>query len=175
MNKTILLLTAVAFGLTGCKAMQVINTADRALNTTDRVVGMTNKTKRIVNGGGPESQRTYTVGKENFYITQAVRTSRDYGKIIHTTERNPKGMTMVILHSKHMDSGAKLVGDAYLYEVTPENWLVKKAVSVHNNGQSYLNSGRYYLKGQSNSGDFITTGEVVIQKGVSNIITIVLE
>lgn len=182
MKKTILAFSAITLALSGCKAMSVldkadraINTTDRAINTTDRVTGMTNKTKRMVDGGKPESRRTNTVGKERFYITDAVRSSRDYGQIRHTTERNPKGMTTVILHGQHQDSGAKLMADAYLFKVTPEGWLVKDPVTVHNNGQRYLNSGLYYLKAKSDKGGFITSGEIMIKKGVSNIVTVVLE
>lgn len=182
MKQTILALGAITLALSGCKTMQVLDKADRAINTTDRVIsttervaGTTNKTKRMVDGGKPESRRTNTVSKERFHITEAVRTSRDYGQIRHTTERNPKGMTTVILHGQHQDSGAKLVADAYLYKVTPEGWLVKNPVTVHDNGQKYLNSGLYYLKANSNEGDFITSGEIMIKKGVSNVVTVILE
>jgi hypothetical protein len=170
MGKSLLSSASLAFvlvALIGCKAAEVLDTANRAMDVVDGDTTAITSSRSIDNPN-------YVQSKENINIGSAERQKRDYGNIILTTERNPKGLTSVRFVGKHLDSGANISTVGYFYTVSPEGWLSKRGTFVASSPVN-INSGTYYLKAGSNDGDFYTVGEVTLKRGVTNILTLGME
>ncbi|EGU36983.1 hypothetical protein [Vibrio scophthalmi] len=119
--------------------------------------------------------RSTKSGKENFYITKATVHEPDFGDVSITTAKNPSGLTEAAFGNiVHKDSNGKLAAKIYLYPVSSEGFIVSDPVYLFR-GITVLNSGKYYLKSESNQHKLIATGFVDIQKGVTNKINLGLE
>lgn len=158
--------------LSGCNSANIQSAVESAANNLVRsTLPQTSSSRTSSNG--------YTVSEERFEPFKATRTHRELGKIFHKTERNPQGLTLVKLTSvSQQDSGGEFRdGFANLYRVSPEGWLSEKNIYTSKKGKpKAISSGRYYLKGTNHGGqDFYTSGEIVIQTGVTNLISISLE
>ncbi|WP_239480657.1 hypothetical protein [Parashewanella hymeniacidonis] len=80
---------------------------------------------------------------------------------------------MIRFVSLHQDSGAEIESTQYLYPIDDNGWLVDSPVTMFRYGRpQMLNSGNYYLKSESKQGKFATTGELQLQAGVTNVVTI---
>ena len=82
---------------------------------------------------------------------------------------------MVRFVAFHLDSGAALESDQYLYSMDENGWMNKKSIPTFDTSTKMLNSGQYYLKAKANSGDFYTTGMLQLAAGVTNVVTIDLQ
>lgn len=119
--------------------------------------------------------RSTKSGKESFYITEPTVHEPDFGDVSITTAKNPSGLTEAAFgHIVHKDSNGKLAAKIYLYPVSSEGFIVNDPVFLFR-GMAVLNSGKYYLKAQSNQHKLIATGFVDIQKGVTNKLNLGLE
>ena len=126
--------------------------------------------------GYKHQNQQYVNETENFTFNDATRQNNDLGLIRPVTyEKNPKGLTMVRFLGYHQDSGADITSRQYMYKIVDNGWLNKKPVVSFNNNAFVVNSGAYYLKGQSNSGSFNVSGDVLLKRGVTNVVSLELE
>lgn len=128
--------------------------------------------------GGKVASTSYTMANEKIFVTDAKRSSRDYGAIQVKTEKNPQGLTIAKLISvSQSDSGGEFrSGHARLFKLSPEGWLAEQDVYINKaSSPTALRSGKYYLKGTDRSQDFYATGEITITRGVTNLISIAVE
>ncbi|RYV03600.1 hypothetical protein SOPP22_02905 [Shewanella sp. OPT22] len=163
-----LLLCAAIMSLTACKSNDIRRIAD----SVSDIAGISNGNAPVRVSGTANNQ--YTTKTESFRITTATKMKNDVGLIRSIkAEKNPKGMTMIRFVSLHQDSGAEIESTQYLYPIDDNGWLVDSPVTMFRYGRSQmLNSGNYYLKSESKQGKFATTGELQLQAGVTNVVTI---
>ncbi|OUS29219.1 hypothetical protein A9Q99_08880 [Gammaproteobacteria bacterium 45_16_T64] len=177
-----LILSTMLVATVGCTNMEIKQIAD---SVSDIAGGSfpsnlgsysQNKSSEPAGSGYQHKKQQYSKSSERFRITEATRMNNEVGLIRPLqTEKNPKGMTMVRVLGYHRDSGADMASTQYFYKVDNSGWLNKDAVSSFSPNAFVVNSGVYYLKVQAKQGEFHATGEIVLQKGVTNIVSVELE
>ena len=177
-----IVLGVVLLVLAGCANMEIKQIADSISDIANGNVPSnidsysTGSSNAPVGSGYKHQGQQYAVESEVFSITAPTRMNKDLGAIRAVRhENNPKGMTMVRILGYHQDSGADLESYTWLYKIAENDWLKKDAVTSYRSEAFVINSGRYYLKSESNTGGFHTTGEIDIQRGVTNIVSVELE
>ncbi len=165
--KKLLLCTALV-SLSACNSTDIRRIAD----SVSDIAGVSNGNAPVRVTGSANNQ--YSTSKESFYINEATKMKNDRGLIRSIkAEKNPKGMTMVRFISFHQDSGSEISSHQYLFPVDRNGWLVDEPVTMFRYGKvQMLNSGHYYLKSESEQGKFQTTGDLKLQAGVTNVVTI---
>ena len=87
------------------------------------------------------------------------------------TEKNPTGITMVRYEGFHQDTGVAMASAAYIYEVNANGFLNENAIMSFDHNAQVVNSGKYYLKAKSDTGKFYASGMIMLQRGVTNVIS----
>ncbi|KKD60544.1 hypothetical protein RN22_10180 [Grimontia sp. AD028] len=175
--KKLIMALAVAALVSGCANKdfgEVVNDGvNGAIDGVLGSVGVGNGTVVKNSDGG------FSVEKEEFYITDSSRTRKNYGSIgIASTKKNPNGRTEAFIETCVHPRIGSVECTAYLYEVTPEGWLVDDAIPVRTDNRSKgLAAGKYYFKVQSEGlgNKYIATGEATIVPFVTNYLSITLE
>ncbi|MEJ3626894.1 hypothetical protein [Vibrio vulnificus] len=166
---------AVILMLSGCAS----NDIGQVVN--DGVNGAING---VLGSVGSESvaknDKSYSVERERIYLTDAKRTNKNYGTAIVTkTEKNPKSSTELVFESCAHPRIGGVKCEAYLYEVTPEGWLVENG--IHFGSESYrdikLAAGKYYFKVQTKGlgSSYYMTGEVNVLPFVTTFVAVTVE
>lgn len=169
------LLCAAVLSLAACKSTDIRNITSSVSDIAS--IGSATTTNTTTSSPGYEhSPVQYSNDSEDISVHRTGKTSKDYGVIRSiTTEKNPNGMTMVRFVAFHLDSGAALESNQYLYSMDENGWMDKKSILTLDTRTKMLNSGQYYLKAKAKSGDFYTTGMVQLASGVTNVVTIDLQ
>lgn len=171
MNNKFLVCTFILL-LTACKSNDIRNIAD----TVSDIASIGSGTSTTPNPSYEYTNQQYSVKTQKFHITEATRMNPEVGQIRSIrTEKNPEGITMVKFESYHWDSGAAMKSRQYLYAVTNEGWLSKEPHTIFRTNAEIINSGTYYLKAESTTGKFYTSGELKLERGLTNIVSIDLQ
>ena len=171
--KTVLLCAAV-LSLAACKSTDIRNITSSVSDIAS--IGSATTTNTTTAPGYKHSPVQYSNESEDISVHRTGKTSIDYGVIRSIkAEKNPNGMTMVRFVAYHLDSGAALESNQYLYSMDENGWMDKKSILTLDTRAKMLNSGQYYLKAKAKSGDFYTTGMVQLASGVTNVVTIDLQ
>ena len=171
--KTVLLCAAV-LSLAACKSTDIRNITSSVSDIAS--IGSATTTNTTTAPGYEHSPVQYSNEPEDISVHRTGKTSIDYGVIRSIkAEKNPNGMTMVRFVAYHLDSGAALESNQYLYSMDENGWMDKKSILTLDTRAKMLNSGQYYLKAKAKSGDFYTTGMVQLASGVTNVVTIDLQ
>ncbi len=171
--KTVLLCAAV-LSLAACKSTDIRNITSSVSDIAS--IGSATTTNTTTAPGYEHSPVQYSNESEDISVHRTGKTSIDYGVIRSIkAEKNPNGMTMVRFVAYHLDSGAALESNQYLYSMDENGWMDKKSILTLDTRAKMLNSGQYYLKAKAKSGDFYTTGMVQLASGVTNVVTIDLQ
>ncbi|MBV1920758.1 MAG: hypothetical protein KUG73_08740 [Pseudomonadales bacterium] len=175
----VLLLSVVLFCVAGCSNMEIRQIADSISDMADGRVPSnlgTYSSKTEPSSGYKHQSQQYVNETESFTFNDATRQNNDLGLIRSVTyEKNPKGLTMVRFLGYQQDSGADIATHQYMYKIVDNGWLNKKPVVSFNNGAFAVNSGAYYLKGQSARDGFHVSGDVLLKRGVTNVVSLELE
>lgn len=163
----------LAIALTGCATVEQI-AGDALGEAVGNAVSGTVKNTAQSQG--------YSVEKEYIAAVTPERTSRDYGEIkVTKTSKNPKGQTMVRIDSCSHPRIGEVDCSGYLYELTPEGWIIEDWINIdryQSSGDAItVAAGDYYLKLESEDTgkDYYTTGELTLQSGLTNHVTLVME
>lgn len=173
--KSLIFMLMIFIGMSGCGKINMDSLASQVLDTA---VDTYSHNDGHVDTGRTDPKVNYSTKPESFYITEAKRSSKNFGKVsIVDHVANPDKVTRVMLQSaKQKDSGGRVKGSAYLFPVSKEGWLVNKPVTLHKVGkEGILNSGVYYVKATDSSWNLYASGEVKIQSGKTNILTVSVE
>lgn len=126
----------------------------------------------------PNQSGNYSVKREKIYIHNAKKTSRDYGQTTITkAERNPNDKTRLTIERSFHPRIGNVAFEAYLYEYSPEGWLVNTSTKLDSNDNITLPAGKYYIKAQTQGVDrkSYATGTITIDPFVTNYITLEFE
>lgn len=173
-----MILCTLVLSLVACKSTDVRNIADSVSDiagiASTGTSGGTSGSSSIPTYEHQAQQ--YSNSSEPFYITENTKMSPERGAIRSITqEKNPKGMTMVRVLAYHQDSGAAMESTNYLYALDGNGWLSDKPMTMHRPETMIINSGVYYLKAQSDTGKFYTSGMITLARGVTNVVSIELQ
>ncbi|PKG75998.1 hypothetical protein CXF86_03560 [Shewanella sp. GutCb] len=172
--KKVLLCTAL-LSLCACKSTDIRNITS-SVSDIASIGSSTTTTTNSPSTDYTHNKPQYSNESEDISAHRTGKTNRDYGVIRSiSSEKNPKGMTMVRFVAFHLDSGAALESNQYLYSMDNNGWMNKKSIITLDTRTKMLNSGQYYLKAHAKSGEFYTTGMLTLASGVTNVITIDLE
>ena len=175
MKKVTLIALSLA-SLTACKS----NDINRVVNdgVDGAINGIFGSSGTVVSATGSGSSNDYSVEKEDIWPHQATKTARDYGSLAFVkTAKNPSGKTRLKFNEcKHPRIG-KIRCEGYLYEVSPEGWLVK-GDTIHFGTRHYADivipAGQYYIKikGEDVGKKVYATGTIEIVPFVTNYINV---
>lgn len=175
----------VLTGLAACTTADFEKIARDSMNAAaDATIGNLTGNSRTTTGSVQESGNTastsYSVGRENFSTVKATRTQTDYGRVaVAKTEKNPQGQTRLALNSCRQPNVGAMRCGGYLFEVTPEGWLVDDPITFNdlNDPNITLAAGTYYMKFHNWKGGkkYIATGEFTVLPFVTNLVDVELE
>ncbi|MBE4600011.1 hypothetical protein [Vibrio navarrensis] len=174
--KQLMLVLAVAITVSGCASNDISQVMNDGVNgAINGVLGSVGGTDSVV-----KNEKSYSVERERMYTTEATRTRKDFGSIqVTKTEKNPQSKTQLVLESCVHPRIGSVKCQGFLYEVTPEGWLVDDKVSFNSdyNKGITLASGTYYFKLNTSGvgNDYYVTGEATITPFVTNYVALTLE
>ncbi|AVT48136.1 hypothetical protein [Shewanella baltica] len=173
-----MILCTLVLSLAACKSTDVRNIADSVSDiagiASTGTSGGTSGSSSIPTYEHQTQQ--YSNSSEPFYISDNTKMSPERGAIRSITqEKNPKGMTMVRVLAYHQDSGAAMESNTYFYKVDGNGWLSDVPLAMFRPETIDINSGVYYLKAQSDTGKFYTSGMITLARGVTNVVSIELQ
>lgn len=170
--KKIALLIPALFIISGCKSNDISRAVQDGINGA--VNGVTNSTTRTITSN---NQSTYSTSQERVALTEAKKTSRDYGQIsLAETAANPNKHTRLAIN-ECLHPRVGMVGcTVYLYEISPEGWIIDPKsnqiwLETRNNSKDkVVPAGTYYFKVKSKgmANDSYVTGTYTIQPFVTN-------
>lgn len=174
-------MTSLLIALTGCSS-----TVERAVKdgVSGAINGVINSSSSTISTAPKKQQSSghqtnYSVKSESVYTTEAKRTSRDYGSIaIVKTEQNPSGKTRLAVNQSIHPRVGKVNFQGYLYEVSPEGWLIDKKIHFSTRyNDIVVPAGTYYMKVESRGvgKESYTTGTFTISPFVTNFVNLELE
>ncbi|MFO6424055.1 hypothetical protein [Motilimonas sp. KMU-193] len=178
--KKLVVALGLTFGLVGCASTQIESATRGAVSgildaTTSSSTASTAKSVPTI--GDTTISTSAKQGREDVWIHEATRTSRDYGQVkVAEVVANAEGLTKIAYrNSAHLDSGGNLRSRAYIFPVSAEGFLIKDSISLRNGSKKIVNTGKYYVKAEASDTKAYATGEVTITRGKTNIIDVVLE
>lgn len=170
-----IILCSLVLTLSACKSTDVKNIADSVSDIAGIAGSGSVGSTRSIPTYEHQTQQ-YSNSSEPFYITENTKMSPERGAIRSiTVEKNPKAITMVRVMGYHQDSGAPMESKTYLYAVDGNGWLSDKPFTMFRPEAAVINSGAYYLKAESDTGKFYTSGMITLTKGVTNVVSIELQ
>lgn len=177
--KKLVVALGLTFGLVGCASTQIESATRGAVSgILDATTSSTaSSAKSVPTIGDTTISASAKQGRESIYQTRATRTSRDYGQVeVAEVVANAEGLTKIAYrNSAHLDSGGNLKSSVYIYPVSAEGFLIKDSILLFNGGKAIVNTGKYYVKASASDTKAYATGEVIITRGKTNIIDVVLE
>ncbi|MEZ9367578.1 MULTISPECIES: hypothetical protein [unclassified Shewanella] len=169
-----ILLCACILAMTACKTTDIRNIADSVSDIAGAAQG--NSTSVPTNQAYSHPTQQYAKTSQTFRITKPTKMNPEIGQIRPLrTEKNPQGMTKVRFEAYHLDSGAPMQSNQYLYQVSAEGWLSEEPFVNFNSKLVTINSGNYYIKAQADTGKFYASGMVTLERGVTNIVSFDLQ
>ncbi|RRS09226.1 hypothetical protein EAG18_07220 [Pseudoalteromonas sp. J010] len=177
--KRLTLIALSMASLTACKS----NDINRVVNdgVDGAINGIFGSSGTVVSANSSGSSSDYSVKKEKVWTHHAEKTARNYGSLAFVkTAKNPDGKTRLKFNEcKHPRIG-NIKCRGYLYEVSPEGWLVK-GDTIHFGTNHYsdivIPAGQYYIKieGKDVSKDVYATGTIEIAPFVTNYINVTVQ
>ncbi|MGR2769114.1 hypothetical protein ACUYOF_16580 [Photobacterium ganghwense] len=175
--------SALLFLMSGCASNDIETVVNDGINgAISGVFGSSQKAitaKTNLPSSGTE--KSYSVNSERINILAAEKTSRDYGAIkVVKQGKNPKGQTRLAMDYCAHPGVGKVACGGYLYQVSPDGWLVSKSISFgsadfHN--EIVIPAGSYYMKVSSNGmgKESYTTGVFTISPYKTSYVQLELE
>lgn len=125
-------------------------------------------------GAEKTSDEEYARVDDNDFLLMPMREENERGKFAISHTDSESGMTEIEVIAKHAESGVALKkAHATLFKVNSSGNLADEPDYLRHDVVEPVNSGRYYLKVASHQ-KFFASGDVILKRGVKNVITATL-
>jgi len=125
-------------------------------------------------GASETADEDYDRVDNNDFLLMPMRENKDLGALSIAHQESESGMTEIEVIAKHFESGIALKkAHATLFKVASDGGLADEPDYLQHDVVEPVNSGRYYLKVASHQ-KFFASGDVILKRGVKNIITATL-
>lgn len=125
-------------------------------------------------GASNTADEKYAAIDDNEFLEMPVREEQARGEFVISHAESESGMTEVEVIAKHFESGVALKkAYASLFKVEKSGVLADTPDYLKHDVVEPVNSGRYYLKVAAHQ-KFFAAGDVILKRGVKNVVTATL-